>query len=158
MCTACLPTVCVLVATTRCQYQIRAGVGVGYLGRGLVSQVPWYNHTPPLDIDCPHPQTYPPQGNTPPLLVTPGDHHWKHFHPLLVTPGGQHWKHTHPLPCGQNDWQTPVKTLLSLNFIGGGNQHKLAVEDEEHDTRKSITNLLFWRNSNQIWLCATCNI
>ena len=109
-----------------------------YLGEE--SQVPWYTHplgitpsgytpTPPLDIPPPQdisiPCTYPH-----PMLLTPGDHHWKHTHPLLVTLGDQHWKHTNPLPVtpGGHHWKHIHHIPTPLNRMT--------------DTCKNITSLL----------------
>ena len=68
-----LPTVCVLVVTTRCQYQ--------------------------RDMDTMGLGTPTPTGQTNPWTYPPPEH--AHSSLLLVTPGGRHWRHTHP--HGQTD-------------------------------------------------------
>ena len=117
--TAHLPTVCVLVAPTRCQYL----GGVGVPGT-MVYPPPWTYPSPqhtPLDIplDIPHPLDILPPTPTRPCTYPSDLPHWTyphpsgHTHPLLVTPGDYHWKHTLPPWTDSHVWKhyLPVTSL-----------------------------------------------
>ena len=79
----------------------------------------------------PRPQAPCPGGYPSPIPWGPmsGGTHWtypppRHTQPLPKT----YTPPTYPLPtCVQNNWQTPVKTLLSPNFVGGREKFTITV-------------------------------